>query len=154
MKNMKQKLLIEQTDAKIKPFKPLENVPVPENGWINMIRTALNMSLRQLGQRMDISIQGSYELEKREHSGGISISTLKRAAEALNMKLVYGFIPKEESLEKTIEKRAREIAEEIVGRTNKTMKLEDQGNSTKRIQKSIKIKTEELVDEMPKFLWD
>jgi hypothetical protein len=34
------------------------------------------------------------------------------------------------------------------------MRLEDQENNPKRIQKAIKEKTEELKSEMPKYLWD
>ncbi|MCW3085119.1 MAG: Helix-turn-helix domain protein [Bacteroidetes bacterium] len=154
MKNTKQKLLIEQTDKKLEAFKPLEAFTVPENGWIHMLRTSLNMSFRQLAQRLKISTQAAYSLEKREPEGGISIGLLKQAGNALGMKLVYGFIPKDESIEKMIERRAQEIAEEIVSRTSNTMKLEDQENSKLRIKKAIKQKAEELTDEIPRYLWD
>jgi hypothetical protein len=70
------------------------------------------------------------------------------------MKLVYGFIPKAGSLEKMIEMRATEIAEEIVRRTSVSMALEDQGNTETRLRKAIQEKTSELKQEMPRFLWD
>ena len=154
MKNTKQKLIIEQVDRKLKVLKPLEMIIVPKNGWVNTIRVALKMSLKQLGKRMKITMQSVSEIEKREAAGTITLNTLNEAAKALNMRLVYGFIPKEDSLEEMIEKRAREIATEIVLRTSNTMKLEDQENSKDRISNSIKNKTEELVDTMPKYLWD
>ena len=100
------------------------------------------------------SKQSVNELEKREANGSITLKTLKEAANAMDMKLVYGFIPKEETLEKLIEKRARELAIEIVSRTSNSMRLEDQENSKKRIEKSIRSKTEEIMDKMPKYLWD
>lgn len=154
MKNAKQKLIIEQIDRKLKAFRPLETMIVPNNGWVNAVRTALKMSLRQLGGRMKITAQSTSEIEQRESNGTITLKTLKEAAKALDMKLVYGFIPKEDSLEKMIEIRAREIAREIVIRTSNTMKLEDQENSKNRINKSIKNKAEEIIDAMPKYLWD
>jgi predicted DNA-binding mobile mystery protein A len=154
MKNSKQMLLIEQMDKKIKAFRSLEGSIVPKKGWVNSVRIALKMSLRQLAERMKISPQSVNELEKREANGSITLKTLKDAAHALDMKLVYGFIPKEESLEKLIEKRARKLAIEIVSRTSNSMRLEDQENSKKRIEKSIKSKTEEIMDAMPKYLWD
>jgi hypothetical protein len=43
---------------------------------------------------------------------------------------------------------------EIVLRTSNSMKLEDQENSKKRIEKSIRSKTEEIMDTLPKYLWD
>jgi len=154
MKNTKQKLIIEQVDRKLRVLKPLEMIIVPKNGWVNTVRVALKMSLKQLGKRMKITMQSVSEIEKREASGTITLNTLNEAAKALNMRLVYGFIPKENSLEEMIEKRAREIATEIVLRTSNTMKLEGQENSKDRISDSIKNKTEELIDVMPKYLWD
>jgi enoyl-CoA hydratase/carnithine racemase len=79
---------------------------------------------------------------------------LRDVANAMDMKLVYGFVSKHESLEQMIEKRAKELATEIVMRTNNTMTLEDQQNSTERIEKAIEQKTNEIKSEMPKYLWD
>lgn len=154
MKNSKQKLLIEQMDKKIKAFRPLEGTVVPKKGWINSLRITLKMSLRHLAERMKISPQSVSELEQREANGSITLKTLKEAANAMDMKFVYGFIPKEETLEKLIEKRARKLAIEIVSRTSNSMRLEDQENSKKRIEKSIRSKTEEIMEKMPRYLWD
>jgi hypothetical protein len=60
------------------------------------------------------------------------------------MKLVYGFIPKTGSLEQMIEKRALEIASEIVQRTSASMKLEDQENPETRLHKAILEKVAEM----------
>ena len=70
------------------------------------------------------------------------------------MQLVYGFISKHESLNQMIEKRANELAKEIVLRTNNTMTLESQQNSVERIEQAIAEKTAEIKYEMPKYLWD
>ncbi len=86
--------------------------------------------------------------------GSISIQKLKDVAEAINMNFVYAFIPKEDSLELMIEKRAYQIAEEIVLRTSQSMKLEEQENSKERIQKAIRDRAEKIKNEMPKYLWD
>jgi len=53
-----------------------------------------------------------------------------------------------------VEKRAKDLALEIVMRTNNTMTLEDQQNSKERIEKAIAQKTNEIKIEMPKYLWD
>jgi hypothetical protein len=53
-----------------------------------------------------------------------------------------------------IEKRAKEIAKEIVSRTNNTMTLENQQNSIERIEQAIEQKTAEIKYDMPKYLWD
>lgn len=154
MKNNKQHLLLEQIDKKMETFKGLETTTTPAKGWINAFRTALKMSLRQLGNRLNIAPQSVKEMELREASGAITLNSLREVANALDMQLVYGFVSKHESLEQMIEKRALEMAKEIVGRTHVTMTLEDEQNSYERIQKATAQKATEIKYEMPKYLWD
>ena len=148
------KLIRDQLDKKIVKYTNLAEVIVPPEGWIYSIRQGINMSLRQLGRRLSITPQSVKEIEEREKNGTISIKVLKQVAEALDMKLVYGFIPSEKTLEGMIEKRAEELAKRIVERTSTQMRLEDQENSPERIEKAIKEKAAELKNNMPKMLWD
>ena len=150
----KQKLILEQIDRKILQLKKIEDLTIPPSGWIYAIRQALGMSLRQLGNKIGITPQSVKEIEVREKNGTISLNVLRQFGKSLDLKLVYGFIPKHGSLEKIIEKRAEEIAREIVNRTSTSMKLEDQENNPKRIKKAIIDKTNEIKLEMPKYLWD
>jgi predicted DNA-binding mobile mystery protein A len=150
----KQKLIMEQLDAKILQLKKIENIVIPSSGWVNSIRQALGMSLRQLGNRIGITPQSVKEIEEREQNETISIKVLRHFGKSLNLKLIYGFIPQSGNLEDIIEKRAYEIATEIVNRTSVSMKLEDQENNPARIQKAIKEKASEIKTEMPKYLWD
>jgi predicted DNA-binding mobile mystery protein A len=150
----KQRLLVEQTDRKLAAFRSLDSVIIPQKGWIHTIRIALKMSLRQLGNRLKISPQSVKEIEERESSGSITLKGLKEVGTVLDLKLIYGFIPGDQSLEDMIEKRAMEIAKEIVMRTSNTMQLEDQKNSNERIEKAIKSRAEEIKSKMPKYLWD
>jgi len=150
----KQKLILEQIDRKILQLKKIEDLTIPASGWIYAIRQALGMSLRQLGNKMGITPQSVKEIEVREKNGTISLNVLKQFGKSLDLKLVYGYIPKHDSLEMIIEKRAEEIAREIVNRTSTSMKLEDQENNPKRIKKAIIDKTNEIKLEMPKYLWD
>ncbi len=112
------------------------------------------MSLRQLGNRMGITAQSVKEIEEREVYGTVSIKVLKHFGNALNMKLVYGFIPMEESLESMINQKAMEMAREIVHRASVSMKLENQENEPARINKAISEKANDLKSKMPRYLWD
>jgi predicted DNA-binding mobile mystery protein A len=154
MKNNKHYLLLQQTDKKIKVFKAVQSTLVPSKGWINTFRNALKMSLRQLGNRLNISPQSVKEIEEREANGTITLKSLRDVANAMDLQLIYGFVSKHESLEQMIEKRAKEIAKEIVSRTNNTMTLENQQNSIERIEQAIEQKTAEIKYDMPKYLWD
>jgi len=151
---LKQQLLVEQADKKLAVFKPLNTVSIPSKGWIHTIRIALKMSMRQLGNRLKISPQSVKELEEREANGSLTLKGLKEAGAVLQMKLIYGFIPESLSIEEMIEKRATEIAREIVLRTSNTMQLEDQANTRERLEKAIRNRAEEIKAKMPKYLWD
>ena len=94
------------------------------------------------------------DMEKREKEGSITIKSLREIARAMDMQLVYGFVPNDGSLDALIEKRATELATQIVMRTANTMKLEDQANSKKRIETAIRERAEAIKNEMPKILWD
>lgn len=155
MKLQNSKLIIlRQLDKKLIKFNELIKLPVPSKGWIYQIRNTINMSQAQMGKRLQISAQGISDLEKREAEASITLKSLRDAGEALNMKLVYGFVPKGGSLEDLIENRAYEIASKIVKRTSVTMSLEDQANSDERIKQSIEEMTHDIKKEIPKNLWD
>jgi predicted DNA-binding mobile mystery protein A len=150
----KQRLLIDQMDSKLRPFLSLWQVVPPPTGWIKAIRTTLGISLQQMGNKLGISKQSASEVEQREQDGSLTLRSLQDAANALDMHLVYGFVPKDGSLDALIEKKSRALATKIVSRTSNTMKLEDQENSEERIKKAIGQRTDELKREMPKILWD
>jgi len=150
----KKKLLIEQLDQKLKPFKKLEKVLVPDKGWIYNIRHTLNMTMAQLGSRLNITRQGVKNMEDSELKGSISINSLKEAGEALNFQFIYGFIPNDGTIDNLIDIKAKELAEKIVLRANHNMKLENQAISDKKIKKSILDLTEEIKREMRRSLWD
>jgi predicted DNA-binding mobile mystery protein A len=154
MKDANRKLMIEQIDKKLSKFAEIGSDYTPRYGWIKAIRTALNISLVQFARILKKSSPTVKELEEREAEKSITLKKLNEVGEALNLRLVYGFVPKDGSLEKMIEKRAYKLAEEIVMRTSHTMKLEDQENSEERIKKAIKERAEKIKYELPKYLWD
>jgi len=154
MKDSKHKLMIEQLDAKLQVYKPLLNISTPERGWLHVIRKSYKMSLRQFGERLGIRAPSAEGLEKREKEGSITLKSLEEAGKALNMKLVYGFIPMDGSIKRSIENRAKSLATEIVQTTSNTMALEDQENTDERLQKAIEDKTQQLMYELPRYLWD
>ena len=147
-------LQLQQLDSKTLKFAPLAEVVMPPTGWIKAIRTALGMSMQQLASRLNITKQGVMDIERREKDGSITIKSLRTIAQAMDMRLVYGFVPNDGSLEALIEKRATELATRIVMRTAATMKLEDQSVSTQRLEEAIKQRTLSLCHDMPKMLWD
>ena len=78
MKNNKQYLILQQTDKKLDAFKGLKATAIPSKGWVNTFRTALKMSLRQLGNRLNIVAQSAKEIEEREANGTITLNSLRQ----------------------------------------------------------------------------
>lgn len=154
MNTTKQSLIIDQTDRKLKPFNAAGQVIIPPRGWINTIRNAMKMSLSQMGKRLGITAPSVREIEEREANGTITLNTLKEAGRALNMRLVYGFVPIDRSIRKSIDKRAKEVASQIVLRTSHNMRLEDQGTSKAHVKKAINMQADKIITLMPKSLWD
>ncbi|MFT3846812.1 MAG: mobile mystery protein A [Lacibacter sp.] len=150
----KKSLQLQQLNSKMLGFASLKQVAMPPTGWIKAIRTAIGMSMQQLGNKLNVSKQGVMDIEKREKDGSITIKSLREIARAMDMQLVYGFVPNDGSLDALIEKRATELATQIVMRTANTMKLEDQANSKKRIETAIRERARAIQNEMPKILWD
>lgn len=150
----KRKLLIEQLDQKLQPFSESRKVLVPERGWINTIRTALNMTMAQLGTKLNITRQGVKRIEESEANGTITLNSLEDVATALDLKLVYALVPKNETIDDLIQKKADKLAQKIVLRTNQNMKLEDQGIGNDKIAETIKELANEIKREMRKSLWD
>jgi predicted DNA-binding mobile mystery protein A len=154
MEKYNRNLMIEQLDRKLAKLRVLQEIEAPSKGWINAIRTTLNISLVQLARRLKKTSASLKEIEEREQNKTITLNKLIEVGEALDLQFVYGFLPKESSIEKMIDKRAQRVARDIVMRTSHSMKLEEQENSDKRLLRAIKDRAEILKQEMPNHLWD
>ena len=150
----KKKLLIEQLDQKLANFKDSRMVLVPQKGWINTIRTTLNMTRVQLGNKLNLTKGAIQKIEEREATGQITINKLKDVGKALDMQFIYGFVPKDGTIDNFINNKAQKLARKIVLRTNQNMKLEDQGIGDEKIEETIKDLANEIKREMRKSLWD
>ena len=123
-------------------------------GWIQSVRLALGMSLRQLAERVGVSVSALTSFEKREQTDSVSLATLKKAANAMDMELVYYFKPKDGSIKNAVEKQARKKAQEILNQSNQTMKLEDQETNSSSQQLELERLTKDIMSKMPQNLWD
>jgi len=147
-------LQIDHMGQKMKVFFPAGSIVAPPTGWVKAVRTALGMSMEQLGKRLGVTRQSIHDVEQREKEGSVTIRSLSEIANALDMKLVYGFIPKDGTLDALIDRKSRELAEKIVLRTAQNMRLEAQENSAERIEKAIMERKAEIKRTMPRMLWD
>lgn len=112
-------------DKRLNELPPPSTFAPPRAGWIRAVRDALGMSAAQLGRRMGVSGATVSQIEANEREGGVRMSTLRRAAEAMDCTLVYALVPRD-SLERTVERRAEQIWMELQRHTDQTMRLEEQ----------------------------
>lgn len=115
----------DRLDAKMAAIGPLDRFAVPPKGWIRAIRDAIGMTGPQLARRLGMTAQGLVSVERSEAQGKIQLSTLRRAAEAMDCVLVYALVP-ETSLTEMVEGRARALALTALSRVSHSMALEDQ----------------------------
>ena len=87
------------------------------------------MSAADLAERMGISGASVRSLEEKEVAGGIRLSSLRRAAEAMDCTLVYALVPNR-SLRETVEAQARDVLRRQMSRVRQTMALEAQESAT------------------------
>ncbi len=109
------------------------------------------MTAAQLAARMGISQATLTNMEKAEAKGSIQLSSLKRAAEAMNCTLVYALVPNE-SLEAFVQKRARVVAAEHLKPIEQTMRLENQSLSDEEAKAQLDDYIRTRLD--PRMLWD
>ena len=113
-------------DSRFRASSPEQLKALPRLGWVRAIRDALGMSTRQLATRMGVAQPTVVQLEQSEASGTIQLATLRRAADALNCDLIYALVPRDGSLEDTVQTQARRRASTVVNAVDISMALEDQ----------------------------
>jgi predicted DNA-binding mobile mystery protein A len=141
-------------DQRFQTLAPLtKNAPRPSHGWIRAIRDALGLTTAQLARRMGVSQPRVIAIEKAEQSRTITLKTLERAAEALDCRVVYVFVPVR-PLEETLQNRASAIADKRLSAVNQTMRLENQSVSQSEFQQDLRNKLVRELLEHPARLWD
>lgn len=146
------KLMREQLNEKLSKFRGLNEVS-PPSGWIRIIREALGMSTKQLAKRANLDQSRISRIEIAEQSGELKLSTLNKVAEALNMQLVYAFVPKSD-LENMVRDQARKRAIQKLKKLNHTMRLEQQELSDIEKEKALNNMIEKILMEEQKKIWD
>jgi len=111
------------------------------------------MSQRQLADRMGVSKSTVQSAEKNEARGRVQFESLESLANGLDCDLVYAFVPRE-SLQASLEDRARECAARIVDSVSTSMELEEQGVTADERERQIDELAAELLVSRPRDFWN
>ncbi len=153
MRKEQKKLMREQLDATLSRFTILKSIQLPRKGWIRAVRDALGISTRQLAAIIGLSKSRITRIEQDEVGGSVTLKTMRRVADSLDCVFVYGLVPRK-TLEITLREQAKHVANKRAARVAHTMALEDQGLSDKERKKAFDAVVDELVETMPKSLWE
>ncbi|MEQ8314863.1 MAG: mobile mystery protein A [Gammaproteobacteria bacterium] len=146
-------IIQKQYRDKINQLLELPPIERPPEGWVRTFRKALGMSSRQLAARLNLSKPSVTQMERMEVEDRITLTQLRRVAQALDAKLVYALVPRQ-PLDTVLDKQATRKAQELVSRADTQMQLEKQQLGAEEIQQLIRQEAQRLLDTMPRDFWD
>lgn len=129
-----------QVTRRIESLRSIKEKASVREGWIKYMRTALGLTLSDLAKLASLSTASVAQAERRETEGQVSLSTLKKMADAMECELVYAFVPKKD-LNTMIHDKAFDKARKTLNLADLHMKLEDQkvtGDEKERIERLAK----------------
>ena len=147
-------LSVHQLDDQIRQFVNGQRFDRIPQGWIRSSRTAIGMTLKQLATRLEFSVPAAKNFEMREVDEAITLASLRKIANAMEMDLVYYFKPKQDSLDDLLQIRAELKAKELMRRSNQAMILENQEADNKNKSREYDRLITEIRNQKLSSLWD
>lgn len=123
-------------------------------GWIHATRTAIGMTLKQLASRLGLSVPAVKKFEQREQAEAISLASLRKLAQAMDMDLVYYFKPKSSSVEAMMDARVEMKAKELMNLSHQAMLLENQPTDKKNQVRELNRLIAEIRRQKLSGLWE
>jgi predicted DNA-binding mobile mystery protein A len=134
----------------------LDNMDIfvrPPRGWLKAIRESLGMTTAQLGRRLGVTQSRVVAIEQAETKGTLTLSSLEKAAQALDCRLVYALVPRQ-SLEGLVKERASGLAKKRLKSTSHSMVLEAQHVDAADESEQLGKLTRRLIEKAGSRLWE
>jgi predicted DNA-binding mobile mystery protein A len=147
-------LSVHQLDDQIRQYVNGQRFDRIPQGWIRSSRTAIGMTLKQLATRLGFSVPAAKNFEMREVDEAITLASLRKIANAMEMDLVYYFKPKQDSLDDLLQIRAELKAKELMESSNQAMLLENQEADIKNKSREYGRLITEIRNQKLSSLWD
>lgn len=143
-----------QLDQIFKKYQSVFSLKLKTSGWLKDIRETLGISSTQMACLLGMTRPAYYKIERSEAAQTASLKTIRKAAEAMDCRIVFAIVPKDGSLQHLIERRARQVARRILARVSHTMALENQSITMREQERQIKELANELIENRDKRLWN
>lgn len=141
-------LQIRALDKKTFDLKSAKNIVPQSSGWIKTVREAIGMTVSQLATRLGVTQPRITKMESNEDN--LKLSTMKKAAEAMNCEFVYYFKPKT-TFQNLVDEQAQKKAAEVLKTVNVNMALENQEIAE---DEAVKDFASDLINTKIKQIWD
>ncbi|MDD6970130.1 MAG: mobile mystery protein A [Treponema sp.] len=141
-------LQIRALDKKTSDLKSAKNIVLQSSGWIKTVREAIGMTVSQLAARLGVTQPRITKMESNEDN--LKLSTMKKAAEAMNCEFVYYFKPRT-TFQNLVDEQAQKKAVEVLKTVNENMALENQEIAE---DEAVKDFASDLINTKIKQIWD
>ena len=141
-------LQIRALDKKTFDLKSAKNIVPQSSGWIKTVREAIGMTVSQLAARLGVTQPRITKMESNEDN--LKLSTMKKAAEAMNCEFVYYFKPRT-TFQNLVDEQAQKKAAEVLKTVNVNMSLENQEIAEYEVVKDF---ASDLINTKIKQIWD
>ena len=141
-------LQIRALDKKTSDLKSAKNIVSQPSAWIKTVREAIGMTVSQLAARLGVTQPRITKMESNEDN--LKLSTMKKAAEAMNCEFVYYFKPRT-TFQNLVDEQAQKKAAEVLKTVNVNMALENQEIAE---DEAVKDFATDLINTKIKQIWD
>lgn len=141
-------LQIRALDKKTSDLKSAKNIVPQSSGWIKTVREAIGMTVSQLAARLGVTQPRITKMESNEDN--LKLSTMKKAAEAMNCEFVYYFKPRT-TFQNLVDEQAQKKAVEVLKTVNVNMALENQEIAE---DEAVKDFASDLINKKIKQIWN
>ena len=141
-------LQIRALDKKTFDLKSAKNIVPQSSGWIKTVRETIGMTVSQLAARLGVTQPRITKMESNEDN--LKLSTMKKAAEAMNCEFVYYFKPRT-TFQNLVDEQAQKKAAEVLKTVNVNMALENQEIAE---DEAVKDFASDLINTKIKQIWD
>ena len=141
-------LQIRALDKKTSDLKSAKNIVPQSSGWIKTVREAIGMTVSQLAARLGVTQPRITKMESNEDN--LKLSTMKKAAEAMNCEFVYYFKPRT-TFQNLVDEQAQKKAAEVLKTVNVNMALENQEIAE---DEAVKDFASDLINKKIKQIWN
>ena len=145
-------LHLTQMETRLSVWRAAKLPARPANGWVQSIRESLGMSASALGRRLGMTHAAINNFERSEAHDTISLTSLKKLADALGCDLQYALIPRK-PLHEQLDEQAQKLAREQLASLLHSMQLEAQGLQHEEQERQVESLARDLLVGSRRELW-